>query len=185
MLGVALTVIMDLIPVAIAALSGATLMVLTRCLTIEAAHKAIEWKSVFLIACMLPLGVAMQESGAAALLAGGMVAATSPLGTWGLLAGLYIFTALGTTVVPAAAVVLIMANVAIDVAAETGLPTQMVVMTVAMAAAASFTSPISHPSNILVMGPGGYRFSQYLRLGLVLAFVVMLTVLPLVVLFFQ
>ncbi len=182
MVSVALLVMLDVLPVALAALSGATLMVLTRCLSIEAAHRAIEWKSVFLVACMLPMGTAMQETGAAALLAHGVLAATNPLGAWATLAALYLVTALGTIAIPAAAVVLIMANVAIDVAAEAGLPTHMVVMVVAMAAAASFTSPISHPSNVLVMGPGGYRFADYLRLGLLLALVVMLTVLPMIAL---
>lgn len=181
MLAVAGLVAAGVLPVAIAALAGATLMVLTRCLSIEAAHRSIEWKSVFLIACMLPLGAAMQSTGAAQLLAGGLVSAAAPLGTWVLLAALYVVTAAATAVIPAAAVVLIMANVAIDVARTTGLPPQMVVMTVAMAAAASFTSPVSHPSNVLVMGPGGYRFGDYWKLGLWLALVVMLTVLPIIV----
>lgn len=174
-------VVAGVLPVAIAALAGATMMVLTRCLTIEAAHRAIEWKSVFLIACMLPLGAAMQGTGAALWIAEGLVAVSAPLGIWFLLVGLYIITAAATAVIPAAAVVLIMANVAIDVAMAAGLPPQMVVMTVAMAAVASFTSPVSHPSNILVMGPGGYRFADYTKLGLGLALIVMCTVLPVIV----
>ncbi len=180
MLSVAGLVAAGILPVAIAALAGATLMVLTRCLTIEAAHRAIEWKSVFLIACMLPLGAAMQGTGAAQWLASGMIGAAAPFGVWTLLTGLYVLTAAATAFIPAAAVVLIMSNVAIDVAQSAGLPPQMVVMTVAIAAAASFTSPVSHPSNILVMGPGGYRFGDYWKLGLWLALVVMITVLPII-----
>ncbi len=176
---VAATVMLGWLPVELAALAGATLMVLTRCLSIEEAHRAIEWKSVFLIACMIPLGTAMQNTGAASWLAKGIVAATDPLGVWGLVAGLYLVTALGTTVVPAAALVLVMSLVGIDAAAEAGVSPHFVVMAVAFAAAASFASPISHPANILVMGPGGYRFGDYLRLGLLLAAVVMVTVLPL------
>lgn len=176
---VAAVVMLGWLPVALAALSGATLMVLTRCLSIEEAHRAIEWKSVFLIACMIPLGTAMHNTGAAAWLASGVVAATEPLGVWGLVAGLYLLTALGTTVIPAAALVLIMSLVGIDAAAATGVSPHFVVMAVAFAAAASFSSPISHPANILVMGPGGYRFADYLKVGLLLAAVVMVTVLPL------
>jgi di/tricarboxylate transporter len=71
-----------------------------------------------------------------------------------------------------------------DAAAELGMSPQLVVMAVAMAASASFTSPISHPANVLVMGPGGYRFVDYVKMGLLLAIVVMATVLPLVAYFY-
>ena len=80
------------------------------------------------------------------------------------------------------ALVLIMAPIAIEASDGMNLNPKLLVMAVAMAASASFTSPISHPANVLVMGPGGYRFVDYLRTGAVLALVVMLTVLPLIML---
>ena len=174
------TVLAGLFPIAIAAIAGATLMIVTRCLKIEEAYEAIEWKSVFLIACMIPLGTAMSETGAAAWLAEGVAAAARPFGAWGLITAIYLLTALATTIVPTAALVLIMAHIGMDAAAAMDMPPQMIVMAVAMAASASFTSPISHPANVLVMGPGGYRFVDYVKMGLLLALVVMVTVLPMI-----
>ena len=95
-----------------------------------------------------------------------------------------LLTALATTIVPTTALVLIMAPIAIGTSVELGLDPKLLMMGVALAASASFTSPISHPANVLVMGPGGYRFVDYVKMGILLAAVVMLTVLPLVVLIY-
>lgn len=184
MLAVVFVVLMNWFPIAIAAIAGVTLMIISRCLDIEEAYRAIEWKSVFLIACMIPLGAAMKETGAAKWLAEGVVTVAGPFGIWGIVIGLYLMTALATTIVPTAALVLIMSHIGMDAAAELGMSPQLVVMAVAMAASASFTSPISHPANVLVMGPGGYRFVDYVKMGLLLAIVVMATVLPLVAYFY-
>ena len=180
MLAVVLSVLVGWLPIAIAAVTGAALMVAFRCLSMEKAYRAIEWKSVFLIAGMIPLGTAMQSTGAANWLAGGVTALASPLGIWGLMIALYLLTMLATTIVPTTALVLIMAPIAIEASDGMNLDPKLLVMAVAMAASASFTSPISHPANVLVMGPGGYRFIDYVRLGTVLAVAVMITVLPLV-----
>lgn len=179
MLGIIFSVLGGLLPIEIAAIAGAALMVTIRCLTIEKAYQAIEWKSVFLIACMIPLGAAMKETGAAEWLATGVTAVAEPFGPWGLIIGLYVLTMLATTIVPTAALVLIMAHIGMDAAARIDLPPQIIVMAIALAASASFTSPISHPANVLVMGPGGYRFIDYIKMGLILAAMVMATVLPL------
>ena len=184
MLAVVLAVLVNWMPIAVAAIVGVTLMIVTRCLDIEDAYRSIEWKSVFLIACMIPLGAAMKETGAAAWLAEGVVALAGPFGIWGIVIGLYLMTALATTIVPTAALVLIMSHIGMDAAEAFGMSPQLVVMAVAMAASASFTSPISHPANVLVMGPGGYRFVDYVKMGLILAVVVMATVLPLVAVFY-
>lgn len=184
MLAVVFVVLMNWFPIAIAAIAGVTLMIVTRCLDIEEAYRSIEWKSVFLIACMIPLGAAMKETGAAKWLAEGVVAVAGPFGKWGIVIGLYLMTALATTIVPTAALVLIMSHIGMDAAKELGMSPELVVMAVAMAASASFTSPISHPANVLVMGPGGYRFVDYVKMGLLLAAVVMATVLPLVAFFY-
>ncbi len=179
MVSVVGSVLIGALPIAIAAVAGGTLMVVSRCLTIEEAYKSIEWKSVFLIACMIPLGEAMKDTGAAKWLADGVTAIAGPFGPWGLIIALYLLTALATTIVPTSALVLIMANIGMDVAETMKMDPRMIVMAIAMAASASFTSPISHPANVLVMGPGGYRFVDYVKMGLLLALAVALTVLPL------
>jgi di/tricarboxylate transporter len=173
---VLLPVLLGWLPIAIAAVAGVALMVLTRCLEMEEAYRAIEWRSVFLIAGMLPLGAALQRTGAASLLADGVMEVTGSLGPSGILLGLYLVTAAATTIIPTAALVVLMAPIVYRACAEAGISPEAAMMAVAIAASASFTSPISHPANVLVMGPGGYRFVDYVKLGLPLAIVVLLTV---------
>jgi di/tricarboxylate transporter len=152
--------------------AGATLMVLTRCLTMEQAYRAIDWRSIFLIAGMLPLGAAMQQSGAAQLIAHAVLERLGGGGPWPILGGLYAVTAITTLLVPTVVSVLIMAPIALSVSVELGISAPACMMIVAFATSASLASPLSHPVNVLVMGPGGYRFVDYLKLGLPLAFVV-------------
>lgn len=171
MLLVIASVLAGLLPIYIAAIAGATLMVLTRCLSMEQAYRAIEWRVIFLIAGMLPLGTAMQHTGAAAWLARGVLDLLGPWGPWAVIAGLYAIAMLGALVVPTVALVLILAPVALTLSTELGVSAQTVMMAVAIAAT-SFASPVSNPANTLVMGPGGYRFVDYLRLGLPLTLVV-------------
>jgi di/tricarboxylate transporter len=182
MLGVVGLVLFGVLPIAVAAIAGVVVMVVFQCLDMDEAYRAIEWQSVFLIACMIPMGTAMQESGAAQWIAQGVVYVAEPFGVWGMIVGLYVLTSLATTIVPTTALVLIMAPIAIGAAERFGLPPHMIMMAVAMAASASFTSPISHPANVMVMGPGGYRFVDYVKMGVLLAIVVMLTVLPMIAL---
>jgi di/tricarboxylate transporter len=181
-LGVVALVLTGRLPIAVAAVAGSAIMIASRCLKVEEAYRAIDWKSVFLIACMLPLGAAMQSSGAATWLAKGMATAAEPLGPWGIIAGLYLLTMLATTIVPTAPLVVIMSSIAIDAAARFNIPPQMIIMSIAIAASASFSSPISHAANALVMGPGGYRFLDYVKIGLLLGLLIMITVLPLIAL---
>jgi di/tricarboxylate transporter len=176
MSAVIISVLFGVLPIAIAAVAGATLIVLTGCMSMEEAYRSIEWRPVFLIAGMLPLGTAMHETGAAAFLAERMVAIAGQFGPWGIILGLYLITAMATTIVPTAALVVLMAPIVIKTSTEMGISPHAGMMAIAMAASASFTSPISHPANILVMGPGGYRFTDYVKLGVPLAMVVLLVV---------
>jgi di/tricarboxylate transporter len=174
MSGVLLPVMMGWIPIYIAVVIGAACMVLTRCLTMEEAYRYIEWKAVFLIAGMLPLGTALEKTGAARLLAEGVVGALGPFGPYAVLFGLLTITFAATSIIPTAALVVLMVPIALETAAELGISPHALMMGIAMAASSSFTSPISHPANILVMGPGGYRFVDYVKVGLPLTLLVLL-----------
>ena len=176
MLGVVSSVMFNLVPISVAAVVGATMMVLTRCLSMEQAYRAIDWRAVFLIAGMLPLGIAMQETGTATFLATRVMGTLGDLGPWPVIMGLYGITALATMIIPTAALVVLMSPIVLSACADMGIMPHTAMMAVAMAASASFTSPISHPANILVMGPGGYRFSDYIKLGVPLTLVVFVTV---------
>ncbi|MDH5239741.1 MAG: SLC13 family permease [Gammaproteobacteria bacterium] len=166
-------------PISVAAVIGGTIMVLTGCLNMEQAYRAIDWRAIFLIAGMLPLGTAMQDTGAAVYLANLVMDLLGDAGPWPVIMGLYILTAMATMIVPTAALVVLMSPIVLSAMGEMGLEPETAMMAVAMAASASFTSPISHPANILVMGPGGYRFVDYLKVGVPLTIVVFITVMVL------
>lgn len=181
MLGVVASVLSGWMPISIAAIAGVALMVMTGCLSMEQAYRAIDWRAVVLIAGMLPLGIAMQESGAAQYLAAMAMDALGNSGPWTVIIGLYAVTAAATMIIPTVALVVLMSPIALSACAELGVAPQTAMMGIAMAASASFTSPISHPANVLIMGPGGYRFADYIKLGgplTAIVFVVVMLLLP-------
>ncbi|MGD9280485.1 MAG: SLC13 family permease [Desulfobacterales bacterium] len=162
---VLLPVIIGWVPIYIAAVIGAALMVLCGCLSMDEAYRQIEWKAVFLIAGLLPLGTALDQTGAAKLIAEGVVAFVGPFGPRAVMLGLVALTFLATCFVPTAALVVLMAPIVLNTSTNMGLSPHALMMAVAMAASASLMTPISHPANILVMGPGGYRFMDYFKIG--------------------
>jgi di/tricarboxylate transporter len=147
-------------------LGGALLTVLVGIFTMDQVYGAIEWRSVFLVAGMLPLGLALTKSGAAALLAEWLIKVLIPFGPLALLAGLFVITTLLTQTMSGAAVAGVIAPIAIQTAMQAHLDPRALAMGVALATSMAFITPLGHPVNILVMGPGGYRFRDYLRVGL-------------------
>ncbi len=183
MAAVMAVVILDWMPIYVAAIAGSLMMIISRCLTAEEAYRAIEWKAVFLIAAMLPLGLAMQRTGAAAMIAGAVVQAAGPYGPTAILAGLMLLTLFINQIVPSAVNAVVMTPIAIAAAASLGVSPYPFVMAIAYAVAASFMTPVSHPANVMVMSPGGYRFFDYMKNGLPFSLIVLLVsvlLLPLV-----
>jgi di/tricarboxylate transporter len=181
MFGVVVSVMAGYLPISVAAVVGGSIMVLTGCLNMEQAYRAIDWRAIFLIAGMLPLGAAMQDTGAAQYLAANVMDALGGSGPWAVIMGLYVLTAMATMIIPTAALVVLMSPIVMSAMGEMGFEPQTAMMAIAMAASASFTSPISHPANILIMGPGGYRFVDYLKVGVpltIIVFIVVMVVLP-------
>jgi len=172
------------VPISIAAIAGCVLMVLSGALSMDEAYQGIDWRAIFVIAAMLPLGIAMQQTGAAALLGGLVVDALGGYGASVILMGLMVLTVLVTQFMPSAAVAVIMTPVALNAAQAMEIAPQAFVLGIAYALAASFLSPVAHPANILVMSPGGYRFSDYIRHGLpIILIVITVSVLLLPILF--
>jgi di/tricarboxylate transporter len=162
-------------------LAGALLMVIANLLTMGQVYRAIEWKVVFLVAGMLPLGLAMTKTGATALFAGVLTGLTGPLGPPALLLGLLTLTVLLSQAMKGAAVSAVIAPIAILAAQRAGADPRAMCMGVALASSLAFVTPLGHPVNILVMAPGGYRFRDFLRVGLpltALAFAEIMLVLP-------
>lgn len=163
-------------------LTGAVAMVAARVLAPDQAYAAIEWRSVFLVAGMLPLGLAMADSGLAAMAANRLVRWLLPVGPTALVAGLGLVTLLLAQVVNGVAVAGLMAPVGIAAAQQAGLDPHTVAMAVALCSSMAFITPLGHAVNVLVMGPAGYRFGDFRRVGVPLTgllFVVLMLVLPL------
>lgn len=168
-LAVLLTVILlaafGVLPIMLAASLGAALMVLGRCLTVQEAYESIDWRIIVLIAGTLPLGLAMENSGAARLIAALVLDVVGPFGPWVVLAAFFLLTSLLTELMSHAATAVLIAPIAYHTALELGVDPKPFFMAVAIAASSCFMTPISHQSNALVMGPGGYRFFDYTRVG--------------------
>ncbi len=183
MLGVLLATILNWLPIYVAAIAGALLMIITRCLTVEEAYRSIEWKAVFLIAAMLPLGMSMQKTGAAALIADTAIDFVGVYGPTAILAVLMVLTMVLNQFIPSAVNAVVMTPIAIATALGMGLSPYPFVMGIAYSVAASFMTPVSHPANVLIMSPGGYRFSDYVKNGfplLLIVLVVSVLLLPVV-----
>ena len=130
---------------------------------------------------MIPLGTAMQETGAATFIANQVMLSLGDAGPWPVIMCLYILTAIATMIIPTAALVVLMSPIVLSAMSDMGLAPETAMMAVAIAASASFTSPISHPANLLVMGPGGYKFVDYLKVGVpltILVFIAAMILLP-------
>jgi di/tricarboxylate transporter len=176
------SVMLGWLPISLAAVTGAALMILTRCLSMEEGYRAIEWRAVFLIAGTIPLGAAMEQTGAAHLIASQMVGLIGNLGPFGVLAGIFMLTSAATQAMPSVAVVVLLAPITLNVAQDLSFSPYPLMMAVAIAASTGFHSPVSHPANVLVLGPGGYRYADYFKVGLpltVVVFVLTILVLPL------
>lgn len=153
------------VTVSVAAVAAAFAMVLLNVLTIDEAYRAIQWRSIFLIAGMLPLGIAMEKTGTAQFLADQIVFATQHWGALGVLLGIYIFTLLLTQPMSNAAATVLVVPIAIDAALKLGANPQAFVMAVVIAASTAFLTPIGHQANVLVYGLGNYRFSDFAKVG--------------------
>jgi di/tricarboxylate transporter len=174
MVGMLAVVLLNWLPIYIAAIAAALLMILTGCLTMEEAYRSVEWKAVFLIAAMLPLGFAMQRTGAALLIADYVITLVGGFGPTAILAGIMTLTLLLNQFIPSAVNAVVMTPIAMATAISLGISPYPFVMSIAYAVAASFMTPVSHPANILIMSPGGYRFSDYFKNGLPLSLIVLI-----------
>jgi len=145
---------------------GAVGLMLVGVLSVEQAYRSVNWTKVILIGAMTPLSAAMSETGAAQLLADKLVGAVGGAGPFALLAGLFVLTAVLGQLISNTATALILIPIGAAAALELGLSPQPVLMSICIAAAASFLTPVATPVNLMIMGPGGYKFSDYWKLGI-------------------
>jgi di/tricarboxylate transporter len=154
------------VPPAAAGLLAAVAMVLLGVLSVEQAYRGISWTTVVLVGGMISLSTAMTETGAAEKLADGLVRVVGDAGPHALLLGLFLLTAVLGQLISNMATALIVIPVALSAGSDMDVSAKPVLMAVAVSAAASFLTPVATPANLMVMGPGGYRFGDYWKLGL-------------------
>ncbi|MCP4562579.1 MAG: SLC13 family permease [Bosea sp.] len=171
------------VPSAVAGLLAAGAIILCGIMSVEQSYRAISWTTVILVGAMMPLSTAMIETGAAKMLADHLVRLVGDAGPTALLAGLFVLTAILGQLISNTATALIIIPIGVAAATAMGISPRPVLMSTAVAAAGAFLTPIATPTNLMVMGPGGYVFSDYWKLGLPLLiwfFVVAVFIVPLI-----
>ncbi len=156
------------IDISLAMVMGAFGMVLFRCLSMDEAYESIDWRTVFLVAGMLPLGTAMETTGTARYIADLMLNMIGDLGPMAALGGIYLLAALITQPMSNAAAMVLVVPIALDTALSLGANHLAFTLAVVIGAATSFLTPVGHKANVLVFGPGGYKFFDYARVGALL-----------------
>jgi di/tricarboxylate transporter len=165
--------ITGVVPNVQAALIGCLLMGLFRCVDMTSAYRAISWKTIVLIVGMLPFSIALQRTGGVQIAADALVALAGQYSSHVVLALLFMTTAMLGLFISNTATAVLMAPVAIAVAVELGLSPYPFAMIVALAASAAYMTPVSSPTNTLVVTPGNYSFGDFVKVGLPFALVVM------------
>jgi di/tricarboxylate transporter len=173
----------NLMPAVAAVLLAALAMVACRCVAPGQIYSCVGWPSIVLIAGMLPLATAMERSGAITLIVDGVVGSLGPFGPRALLGGLFLLTAAFSQFISNTATAVLVAPIAALAAREIGVSPQPMLMAVALAASAAFLTPVASPVNTLVMGPGGYKFMDFFKIGtplLLITLAVSLFLVPLI-----
>ncbi|MGQ4646887.1 SLC13 family permease [Lyngbya aestuarii] len=183
-LGVVLAAAFNLLPILVSALVGVVLMVLTGCLKPGEVYEAVRWDIIFLLAGLIPLGVAMDKSGATQWLASNLVALGGNFSGYWLLTFFYIITALVTEILSNNASVVLLLPVAAEVAKSLSLNPLAFMFAVTFAASSSFMTPIGYQTNTMVYGPGGYKFLDFARVGAPLSLIMTLIIPPLIIFLF-
>ncbi|WP_138005948.1 SLC13 family permease [Halalkalirubrum salinum] len=156
---------MEVLPIVVSALAGIVAMVATGCVKTNEMYESVDWSVIFLLAGLIPLGVALERSGGAEWLATAIVSLSSGLAPIVVLGLFYLVTALLTNVLSNNASVVVMIPVAVEAALQLSANPFAFVMAVTFAASTPFLTPIGYQTNLMVYGPGGYTFSDYARLG--------------------
>ena len=180
-LGMLILMTLELVPSVTAVLLAALAMVLTGCVSMKDSYASINWESLVLIAGMLPMATALEQTGGVELIADGLVESLGEIGPVALMAGLFLITSIFSQFISNTATTVLVAPIAMRAAMEAGISVYPFLMIVALAASTAFSTPVASPVNTLVMGPGKYRFNDFVKVGVplqLLAMVVCLVAVP-------
>lgn len=164
--GMVVLMVTGIVPTVIAALIAAVAMILGGCLSTREAYQSVSWSSVVLIAAMIPMGRALETTGGASVVAEGLVSTLGSLSPIALMAGVFLLTTGFSQVINNTATAVLMAPIVIQAAVGLGVSPHPLLMIVAVAASTAFLTPIGTTTNILVYSPGGYQFTDYVKVGL-------------------
>lgn len=170
-LGVVLSAALNLLPILVSALVGVVLMVLSGCLKPGEIYGAVRWDIIFLLAGLIPLSIAMESSGTTAWIAQNLLMISQNFSDYGLLVLFYVATALLTEILSNNAAVLLMLPIAVEVSQTLSLNPYAFMFSVMFAASNSYMTPIGYQTNTMVYGPGGYRFTDFLKIGVPLTLI--------------
>lgn len=171
------------VPVAAASMLAGLGMVLTGCLSMDEAYRSIDWKSILLIAGMLPMSTALEKVGLVHAAAESFSTIVGTYGPYAIMGGLFFVTSLFTQILSNTATTVLIAPIALAVAHSLSVHPEPMLMAVAIAASMGFASPVASPVNAIVMGAGNYRFADYMRIGVPMILITLLTsmlVLPMI-----
>jgi di/tricarboxylate transporter len=166
-----------IMPILNASMLAAAILIISRCVTPIEARRAVEWNVLIVIACAFGISKALDKTGAAEYLAGFLVDSVRTLGPLGALGAVYVFTSLLTEVITNNAAAALAFPIAVSTAAETGADPMPFVIAVAVGASAAFSTPLGYQTNMIVYGPGGYRFRDFVKVGLPLNIIIMIVAL--------
>jgi di/tricarboxylate transporter len=155
----------DVTTIMVSALLGAIAMLLTGCLRVEEAYRDMDWMVVVLLGGIIPMGTAMQNTGTAQYIASSLLSLTGPLGLYGTLAAVYVFTSTLTEVISNNAAVVVVTPIAVAMAEALGVSPLPFVVATMLAASNAFMTPIGYQTNTFIYGPGGYHFKDFVRVG--------------------
>lgn len=166
MLAVIILAVTGVVPIMVAAIIGALGMILTRCITIEEAYNSIDWKIIFLLGGIIPLGIAMENNGVVQALADGILQPLISFGPVAVLAVIYIVVAFLTEGMSNNAVAAIMAPIAFSLAGIMQIDPRPLLVAITFAASTSFATPIGYQTNTMVYSAGGYKFTDFAKIGI-------------------
>ncbi len=159
----------EVFPILVTALLGCVALLVTRILTIEEAYSAINWQVIFLLSGILPLGIAMQNTGAAGFIAERAVGVVGDMGPVAVLAVVYLMTSIMTDTMSNAAAAVLLAPIAISTAEQIGVDPRPLLMAITFAASTGFSTPVGYQTNTMIYNPGGYKYTDFLRTGVPLS----------------
>lgn len=174
--------VFEVFPVVISVLIGAVLMILTGCLrNMDDAYESINWETIILVACMLPMTTALDKTGGMVILSEGIIQLLGPLGSMGVLAGLYLLTVIFGQFISNTATAILFAPIAMNAAISMGANPYTFLIAIAVASNMAFATPVASPTNALVMAAGNYKFSDFVKIGVpmqLVMFIVMMIAIP-------